>query len=91
MVLKTPMMHLCLEYNLDSTNNNMENAMLDTDELIQRQYVIRQSNIDDAKILVENYKLLYRTADNDDEQRQFDYLKTKAKMRVTDLLEVTAE
>lgn len=65
--------------------------MLDTGELIQRHYVIRQSNIDDAKILAENYKRLYRTADNDDDQKQFDYLNTMAKMRVSDLLEVTAE
>lgn len=65
--------------------------MFDKNELVQRHYVIKQSNIDDARILVENYKHLFYAADNSDEQDQFDSLRIRARMRVSALMEVIAQ
>lgn len=65
--------------------------MLNNSELGQRHYVIKQSGLDDAKILVENYKHLFYTADNSSDREQFDSLRIKARMRVHDLMEVAGQ
>lgn len=55
---------------------------LDTEEKI---LLIKQTELDDAKILSDNYKLLANSADNPEDQAKFAILRTSAKLRIKEL------
>jgi len=86
-------MLLSLECNLGSVFSKeinrfvepKENIMYDSAELKQRFVIIKNSNLDDATILDENYKQLIRNADNPDEQQQFRILHSTAQRRIEKL------
>jgi hypothetical protein len=59
--------------------------MFDQSELKTRLIIIKQSSVDDATILDENYKLLMREATTPEDQRQFDILRKIVKRRIQHL------
>lgn len=59
--------------------------MFDQSELKTRLIIIKQSSVDDATILDENYKLLTREATTPEDQRQFDILRKIVKRRIQHL------
>ena len=62
-----------------------ENTMYDNIELKQRLVIIKNSNLDDATILDENYMQLIRETPNPDEQQQFLILHTNVQRRIKQL------
>lgn len=59
--------------------------MYDVQELKQRLIIIRNSDIDDATILDENYMQLIKETPNPDEQEQFVVLRSIVKRRIKHL------
>ncbi len=59
--------------------------MFDQTELKTRLIIIKQSDVDDAIILDENYRHLMREATTPEDQRQFDILRKIVKRRIQHL------
>jgi hypothetical protein len=59
--------------------------MYDKVELKQRLIIIKNSNLDDATILDENYMHLIRETANPEEQQQFLILRSRVKERIKKL------
>lgn len=49
--------------------------------------LIKQADLDDAKILSNNYKLLANSAETIEDQQKFTILRTSAKLRIKELTE----
>jgi len=61
--------------------------MYDKTELKERFKIIGTSSLDDATILVENYRKLIKDTPNPDEQKQFIILHTNVQRRIQKLKE----
>lgn len=59
--------------------------MYDTVELKQRFIIIKNSSLDDATILDQNYMQLIRETSNPEEQQQFLILRSNVQRRIEEL------
>lgn len=82
----------CLGYNLAlvfkseiNSRITQENTMYDNAELKERLVIIKNSNLDDASILDENYMQLIRETPNPEEQQQLVILHSNVQRRIKQL------